>query len=113
MFKYYLQLAIERKTFTRSVRVALLVGIILNLINTPQLFFDFSGNDINVFRVLLTFLVPFFVSTYSSVLSNSNLKPGSNSPGDALLQCKSCRKTDFSCVHRTGNRSVKNKGDCC
>jgi serine phosphatase RsbU (regulator of sigma subunit) len=95
MFKYYLQLAFERKTFTRAVRVALLVGIILNLINTPQLFFDFSGSEINVSRVLLTFLVPFFVSTYSSVLSNSNLKPGTVSHIDALLQCKSCRKTDF------------------
>ncbi len=95
MFKYYLQLAFERKTFTRAVRVALLVGIILNLINTPQFFFDFSGSEIHVSRVLLTFLVPFFVSTYSSVLSNSNLKPGTVSHIDALLQCKSCRKTDF------------------
>ncbi len=95
MFQYYLQLAFDKKTFTRAIRVALLVGIILNLINTPQLAFDFSGSDINLSRVMLTFLVPFFVSTYSSVLSNSSLKPGSISPIDALLQCKSCRKTDF------------------
>lgn len=95
MFNYYLQLALEKKTFIRAIRVALLVGIILNLINNPQLFFDFSGSELNSLRILLTFLVPFFVSTYSSVLSNSNLKPETISPIDALLQCKSCRETDF------------------
>lgn len=95
MFRYYLHLAFGKKTFIRAVRVALLVGIILNLINNPQFFLDFSIYDLNFPRVLLTFLVPFFVSTYSSVLSNSNFKPGKVSHIDALLKCKSCRKTDF------------------
>lgn len=88
MFRYYLQLAFEKKTFIRAIRVALFVGTILNLINNPQLFFHFSTNDLNGYRVLLTFLVPFFVSTYSSVLSNSALRSDKISPQKTSLQQK-------------------------
>lgn len=95
MVSYYLQLAFERKTFIRAIRVAILVGIVLNLINNPSLFYSFFETQLNLGRVLLTFLVPFVVSTYSSVLSNSSLKPGSISHLDAILKCKSCNKTSF------------------
>ena len=95
MFQYIRKIEKKKKTFKRAIRVALLVGIILNLINNPQLFLDFSVSELSTSRVLLTFLVPFFVSTYSSVLSNRNLKTGTILHIDALLQCKSCRKTDF------------------
>ncbi len=95
MFRYYSTLAFERRTFRRALHVALLVGIILNLINNPEIIFGFSMNDITISRVLLTFMVPFMVSTYSSVISNTNLKPGNVSNLDALLECKRCRKADF------------------
>jgi hypothetical protein len=71
---HYFQLALERNTFRRSVRVGFVVGILLNLINNPGLLSLHSFNDLSIGRVILTFLVPFFVSTYSSVLSNSKLK---------------------------------------
>ncbi|NJO89714.1 MAG: SpoIIE family protein phosphatase [Chloroflexia bacterium] len=95
VIKYYFQLATDRNTFRRAVKVAIFVGIILNLINNPGLFYSLSLQDLKIGRVILTFLVPYFVSTYSSVLSNSNLKPGSISHLDAILKCKSCRKTNF------------------
>jgi len=79
----------------RAIRVAILVGLILNLINNPDLFVTFEIAKINIGRILLTFLVPYIVSTYSSVLSNANLNPGKVSNIDALLKCKGCKKTDF------------------
>lgn len=93
MIKYYLLLAFEKKTLIRAIRVTILVGIILNLINNPDFIFHFSTNYLSLGRVLLTFIVPFLVSTYSSILSNSALRTGSVSHIDAILKCKSCNKT--------------------
>lgn len=63
MIAYYMKLVFERKIFVRAVRVALLVGVLLNLINNPWLFYAFSIHELNLGRVLLTFLVPYCVST--------------------------------------------------
>ncbi|MBN2820272.1 MAG: SpoIIE family protein phosphatase [Bacteroidales bacterium] len=94
MITYYIHLAFQKKTLIRSLRVALLVGIVLNLINTPELFILSTAN-LKIGKVLLTFLVPFLVSTYSSVLSHKTIKPGAISNLDALLKCNSCKKTNF------------------
>jgi serine phosphatase RsbU (regulator of sigma subunit)/PAS domain-containing protein len=94
--QYYFKLAVERNTVRRAIRVAILVGIILNLINHPEVFLSFNFSDLDAGPVLLTFLVPYLVSTYSSVLSGSSLKPGKVSQIDALLKCNSCKKSDFS-----------------
>lgn len=94
MITYYIHLAFQKKTLIRSLRVALLVGIVLNLINTPELF-NLSTTDLKIGKVLLTFLIPYLVSTYSSVLSNKTIKPGAISNLDALLKCNSCKKTNF------------------
>ena len=93
MIALYLKLAFERKTLIRAIRVAILVGIILNLINNPSLIFNFSENHLHMGRALLTFLVPYFVSTYSSVLSNKTFRSGSVSHMDAHLKCTRCNKT--------------------
>ncbi len=68
----YLKLVVEKTSLIRALKVAFFVGIILNLINNPQLFQISTDWDIHMNRILLTFLVPFCVSLYSSVLANSN-----------------------------------------
>src|SRR6056297_3252009 len=94
--QYYFKLGTERNTVRRAIRVAILVGIILNLINHPEVFLSFNFSDLDAGPVLLTFLVPYLVSTYSSVLTGSSLKPGKVSKIDALLKCKSCKESNFS-----------------
>jgi hypothetical protein len=49
----------------RSLYVAALVGTILNLINQGDMLFD--GASINWIKVLMTYLVPYAVSTYGAV----------------------------------------------
>ena len=49
----------------RSGCVALLVGTILNVINQGDAIF--SGRPINWIKVVLTYLVPYAVSTYGAV----------------------------------------------
>lgn len=68
------KLSITRESVKRAIRVAMIVGIILNLINNPQLLsLSFSG--LNSYKVILTFLVPFCVSLYSSILASRSKCP--------------------------------------
>jgi hypothetical protein len=67
----YFRLAMDRDNLTRAIKVSAVVGIILNLINNPELFNTFSFQHLHTGRVLLTFLVPFCVSLFSSVLATS------------------------------------------
>lgn len=80
-YRFYLKLALEKHTFWRALKVALVVGTILNLINNPILFSNFSLHTISIGKIMLTFLVPYFVSTYSSVVSSTTSKVNiSNTP---------------------------------
>lgn len=62
---------LKQSDVKRALRVALLVGIILNLINNPDLFL-FSVENVNPFQFTLTFFVPFFVSLYSAILASKS-----------------------------------------
>mgnify|MGYP006297121033 CR=1 FL=1 len=94
-FRFFMDLATEKRTLKRAIRVALLVGVILNLINQPGIFVSFSFHEASIAKILLTFIVPFGVSLYSSILSGSKVKPGRVSRLDAILKCKRCNKTNF------------------
>lgn len=49
----------------RSAYVALVVGTVLNLINQGDAIF--TGNSINWIKIVLTYFVPYAVSTYGAV----------------------------------------------
>lgn len=49
----------------RSFGVALIVGAILNLINQGDALLD--GADLNLTKIILTFIVPYCVATYGAV----------------------------------------------
>jgi hypothetical protein len=49
----------------RSLIVALIVGTILNLINQGDVLF--GGGRLNVWKLILTFAVPYAVATYGAV----------------------------------------------
>lgn len=72
-FKTYSQAARKHGIYRRSFKIALLVGTLLNLINQPQLFLglclnDFDAlKDINYLKVLLTYMMPYFVSLYGAL----------------------------------------------
>jgi hypothetical protein len=62
----------NNKPLIRALKVALIVGALLNFINNPSLW-HLSFADINIWRVILTFFVPFGVSLYSSLMTSQNL----------------------------------------
>ena len=75
------------------VKRALIVGVILNLINQWESLIHLDFTHINMLKFSLTFMVPYMVSTYSSVMSKLTFQTGEISSIDAILKCKKCGKT--------------------
>jgi hypothetical protein len=63
----FLKLARSWEVVTSSLKVALFVGSVLALINHGDLIFAMSVPRENLLQILLTYLVPYCVSTYSAV----------------------------------------------
>jgi hypothetical protein len=63
----FLKLASSRGVVTTSLKVSLFVGTVLALINHGGLIFEMSLPRENILQILLTYLVPYSVSTYSAV----------------------------------------------
>ena len=57
----------------RSLRVALVVGVLLNLINQGDTLL--AGLAPNWIKLILTFIVPYCVSTYGAVSYRLSLEP--------------------------------------
>ncbi len=54
----------NKTNFIRSIKVALVVGTILNLINNYNIVMQGDFNLINSGKILFTYMVPFLVSFY-------------------------------------------------
>ena len=68
----------NKKNITTALLVALVVGSLLNLINSYDIFIggNFSGK--NSMRILFTYITPFCVSLYSSVKATKQKRVKSN-----------------------------------
>lgn len=60
-------LAVTPPVVTRAIKVSLVVGTILAAINHGDALTDGTFDLINAFKVLLTYCVPYVVSTFSAV----------------------------------------------
>ncbi len=72
-----LSITTSKDVLHRAIKVALIVGIILNLINQGETIFILALDEINYYKFFLTFLVPFCVSMYTAI--SMNLKKSSQS----------------------------------
>lgn len=61
----YLQL-ITKRNLMKHLKVALFVGVILNVINQYDMIISLNFGEINFIKGMITFLVPFSVSVYSA-----------------------------------------------
>ncbi|NHB70331.1 nitrate/nitrite transporter NrtS [Perlabentimonas gracilis] len=96
--KSYFAEAIKPLVVRRAIRVALIVGIILNAINQGYSI-THGFQNFHVLQFILTFIVPYLVSTYSVVLSKFNFVSGEVASVDALIQCKKCNGSTFK-IHK-------------
>jgi len=67
--KNFLVIAISYPVFCRAATIALIVGVILALINHGDKLLTTGLSRGDIAKILLTFLVPYCVSTVSSVLA--------------------------------------------
>ncbi len=65
----WLSMAFEASILKRSLIVTLLVGTVLMMINHGDAIISGSVTSTHIFKIVLTYIVPFLVSTYSSVES--------------------------------------------
>ncbi|WDE14145.1 nitrate/nitrite transporter NrtS [Thalassomonas haliotis] len=66
-FTHWFHLATRAKVVKRSLKVALIVGTILVMINQLDIFLSGQLALGNYIQILLTYCVPYCVSTYASV----------------------------------------------
>jgi hypothetical protein len=66
--RLFLKHAGDRVCVYRSVKVALVVGTVLALINHLDRILSGSLTATNILQMLLTYLVPYSVSTYGSAM---------------------------------------------
>jgi len=62
--KSFLQIACSARIVQNALRVGVVVGTVLNLINQEGAIL--AGNDISWFHLLLNYLVPYCVASYSA-----------------------------------------------
>lgn len=87
------KLASDKIFLLNSIKVSVIVGVILNLINQGNAVFDF--NKISVSKIFLTFLVPFLVSVYSSVSTKLKFYAGEIAPINGRLVCRNCKVNEI------------------
>jgi hypothetical protein len=63
----FISLAFSRQVMSRALKVALIVGTILALINHGEKIITMSLSSYDFLKVVFTYLVPYGVSTWSAV----------------------------------------------
>ena len=65
--KRWLKIALRKDVVRRSIRVGLVVGTILVAINYTDRLLTGNLKFFDLFKIILTYFVPYGVSTYASV----------------------------------------------
>jgi len=89
-FKLYCEIVVSRSVVLRAIKVALIVGTALNLINQGETLIALDFASLNMTKFLLTYGVPYSVTTYTAVSLKLEFQIGTKSTVDANLQCKGC-----------------------
>ncbi|WP_375276438.1 nitrate/nitrite transporter NrtS [Alteromonas australica] len=64
---HWLAIAFRASVVTRGIKIALIVGSVLALLNHGDKIFSATLSQSDLYRILVTYLVPYCVSTYSAV----------------------------------------------
>ncbi len=92
MKKYiiFLRIAVKRESLLPALILSMVVGSLLNLINQYDIIVTLSWYQMNLSKVILTFLIPFFVSLYSATSARMKFRPGEISLIDTVVECPHC-----------------------
>jgi len=85
-----IQLALQKDTILTSLKVSIVVGLILTFINQEDIIISFQFKDLDPVKAILTFVIPFLVSTYSSVKAKIDFRIGDISSATVMVECENC-----------------------
>jgi len=91
--KLILHIMSDKNIVSKAIKIALIVGVILNLINQGEYLIHLDFANINFFKLGFTFLVPFCVSTYTAISMKMKYHVGEKAILSAILICNKCKQT--------------------
>ena len=92
-FETFCEIMLTKSVVVRALKVSFVVGSILNLINQGDVIIPLDLSNINLAKLLLTYIVPYSVTTYTAVSLKLEFIIGSKSSVDADLKCSGCGNT--------------------
>ena len=90
-FKIYCAVAGSTPVIQRALKVSLTVGTLLNIINQGDVLISLHFEELHTIKLLLTYLVPYSVATYTATAMNMDFKIGSKSIVETDIECKKCK----------------------
>lgn len=94
-FKIYCEIAVSQPIVKRALSVSLIVGSLLNLINQGDVIIAISIQDINLAKFLLTYFVPYSVTTYTATAMKVEFQIGTKAVLETDLKCIECGKEEI------------------
>ena len=91
-FKIYCDIATSKSVISRAIKVSLVVGTLLNLINQGDSLFHLNFENLHILKLCLTYLVPYSVTTYTATAMKIEFQIGTKAIIEADLECKVCHE---------------------
>jgi len=91
-FKLISNLLCVQDVYIKSFKVALVVGSFLNMINQGNFILSLDFDSINYFKLILTYIVPFIVSSYTAISIQMKFNIGTKALVCTDVTCTSCNK---------------------
>jgi len=107
-FKIYCNIAISNAIINRAIKVSLIVGTTLNLINQGDALLALDLENINLLKLALTYFVPYGVTTYTATAMKMEFHIGTKAIIEADLKCLKCSEE----VHVTKNELIPECSQC-
>jgi len=89
-FKIYCEVAVSNSVISRSLKVSLIVGTALNLINQGDALIMLDIKNLCFLKLSLTYFVPYAVTTYTATSMKTEFHIGTKAVVETDLICKGC-----------------------
>ncbi|MDF1875143.1 nitrate/nitrite transporter NrtS [Sulfurimonas sp. SAG-AH-194-I05] len=94
-FKIYCEIAISSSIVQRAIKVSLIVGSTLNLINQGDALLLLDIQNLSYLKLGLTYIVPYSVTTYTATTMKAEFQIGTKAVLNANLKCSKCTETIY------------------
>jgi len=94
-FKVISNLLCVQDVYNKSFKVALIVGSFLNIINQGNFIVSQDFDSINYFKLILTYIIPFIVSSYTAISIQMKFNIGTKSLVCTDVKCTTCNNTNI------------------